>query len=100
MVKVQKSKKDPYKIYQASREASLGYWIIPLITLIIIGLFYIFLTYQAGSRDQEAISEEMNKLEIKANQNIDNIIESRSHFGPLLNLNELPWGKDNPFTPE
>ena len=97
MSTAKKTKKNIYKVYQANQEAALGFWILPLIALIFIGLFYIFLTFSSRSGISSSNSNEMPNLEIKSNLNLDDVTESRINLGQPLNLEEIPWGKDNPF---
>ena len=98
MAKDPKTKKQPkkYIIYDSARESSFGYWILPLITLIVIGCGYIYLRL-ALDFDDTATTKKSEKILIEDTTINEDLLDSRKRSGLPLNFQELKWGKVNPF---
>lgn len=90
--------KEKYRVVRLSSESSLGYWIIPLSIVLIIGITYVvtilFLKVNSGpSLTSDKITTKdfsLDKLDLN---------KSRSRVGEPINLDETNWGRADPLAP-
>lgn len=90
--------KERYQVVKFSSESSLGYWIIPLAAILIIGLAYIVTTlfikadfnFFSISNKTTVKDFSLDKLDLNNN---------RSRVGEPINLDETRWGRSDPLAP-
>lgn len=89
-----------YKIYSQG-ESSFGYWIIPMIILLILGLLYIGFVFliKSGSLDSDNTKTQLPSIKIDNPLSNSNLFENRLRAGTPIDLNSTSWGKQIPITP-
>lgn len=89
--------KKNYHAIDPTKESAFGYWIIPLIALIIIGSIYVYLSVADNLlKKPAAVKREADNLIENPFQNSE-MFKNRSRSGAPLDFNEAAWGKENPF---
>lgn len=89
-----------YQIFKSNKESSFGFWLMPMITLILIGAIYIYVIIWQSQ--DSLLSDQSTPRQTTANSltnNLDDLLDKREHAGPELDLNEATWGKSDPFLP-
>jgi len=90
--------KDKYQVIKSAADSSFGYWIIPLVVVILIGLTYIATTLLTRS-GSEFLPE--NKQDKPKDYSIDkfDFNDNRSRAGEPIKLDETTWGRTDPLAP-
>lgn len=99
-VKAKPTQAIKYKIYSQG-ESSFGYWIIPMIILVILGLLYIafVILLNTSTSDSAVKSNQLPSIKIDNPFSNSNLFENRERAGAKIDLNLTSWGKQEPITP-
>lgn len=90
--------KERYRVVKSASESSLGYWIIPLAAILIIGLAYIVTTLFIKADFNFSFTA--NKTTAKdISFDIFDLNNNRSRVGEPINLDETRWSRSDPLAP-
>lgn len=90
--------KDKYQFINSTADSSFGYWIIPLVVVILIGLAYIAITLLTRLGSELLPDTKQNKSKDYSIDKFD-FNENRSRAGEPINLDETTWGRTDPLAP-
>lgn len=90
--------KDKYQVIKSTADSSFGYWIIPLVVVILIGLTYIATTLLTRSSFELLPSTTQDKAKDYSIDKFD-FNENRSRASEPINLDETTWGRTDPLAP-
>lgn len=90
--------KDKYQVIKSTADSSFGYWIIPLVVVILIGLTYIATTLLTRSSAELLPSTTQDKSKDYSIDKFD-FNENRSRVSEPINLDETTWGRTDPLAP-
>lgn len=94
--KIQKS--DKYQVMKSASDSSFGYWIIPLVALLLIGIVYIIMTLTTRTNFDFSLTTKKESTKDYFFNKID-LNENRTRAGNPINLDETTWGRTDPLAP-
>lgn len=94
--KINKSEK--YQVIKSNADTSFGFWIIPLLAILLIGIIYIIMTLMTRP---DFGSSPTNNKDFAKNYSFKtiNLNENRARAGNPIKLDETTWGRTDPLAP-